>query len=328
MIVDDLFFVLSGKGGYRENLNRGKTPLVSATNKNNGILAFVDIDPTFTAPSITVERVTGQAFVQVDDFVTVPDDISVLVPKEPMPLKKLFYVASQINSVKWKFSYGRKLTQTRLKNIKLDLSNFKEGTIDLLERLPQKIARSQIKNSKNYKEFNITALFEIERGDFHALDKLNEGELPTISRITYDNGVAGHYEKPNDAEIYPAGTITVSTLESDAFVQLENFIATDNVLILKPKRDFKLTTLFFVQFMINSQKWRFSYGRESYKTLFSKVNIPLPVKIIKGKNKVVSEIDEDFIEKLVKNCYGYELIEEKIESDLVNLFSELHHIEA
>lgn len=100
------------------------------------------------------------------------------------------------------------------------------------------------------------------------MDKLDEGELPTISRITYDNGVAGHYGKPDDAETYPAGTITVSTLESDAFVQLEDFIATDNVLILKPKRDFKLTTLFFVQFMINSQKWRFSYGRESYKTLF------------------------------------------------------------
>lgn len=313
MIVDQLFDVMRGKGEYNENLSPGNTPLVSATNKNNGIIGFVDLKPTFKAHSITIERVTGHAFVQVDDFVTVPDDVSVLIPKKPMSVKKLFFIASQINLVKWKFSYGRKLTQSRLKNIELDLSNFKEGDIDLSERLPKKTARFPINKFKDHKLFNITELFHVERGDFHALDRLDKGKTPTISRITYDNGVVGHYQKPNNAEIYPAGTITVSTLESDAFIQLEDFIATDNVLILKPKQNFKLTTLFFIQFMINWQKWRYSYGRESYKGLFSKINVLLPVVMKKDEfGDEIYAIDEVNIERLVKNCYGYNWIERKI----------------
>lgn len=86
MILENIFHVEKGKGAYRESLDPGKTPLVSATSINNGVLDFVDVDPTFKAPCITVERVGGNAFVQLVDFITVPDDISVLVPISKMTL--------------------------------------------------------------------------------------------------------------------------------------------------------------------------------------------------------------------------------------------------
>jgi hypothetical protein len=72
-------------------LELGNTPLISATNKDNGVIDDVDIEPIFKAPAISVERVTGQAYIQLIDFATVPDDIFVLIPKEKMSLKKLFY---------------------------------------------------------------------------------------------------------------------------------------------------------------------------------------------------------------------------------------------
>jgi type I restriction enzyme M protein len=124
--ITELFHVKRGKGEYRENLEVGNTPLVSATNTNNGIIDHVDIESTFKAPAITVERVTGQAYVQLFDFATVPDDITVLVPKEEMSLQKLFYIAAQINLLKWRFNYARKLTPTRLKSLEVDLSNFRD----------------------------------------------------------------------------------------------------------------------------------------------------------------------------------------------------------
>jgi len=76
--IEDLFHIESGKGGYIRDFNIGDTPLVSATTTNNGVVGFVYDKPKFKAPAITVERVGGTAFVQLVDFSTVPDDISVL----------------------------------------------------------------------------------------------------------------------------------------------------------------------------------------------------------------------------------------------------------
>lgn len=304
--INDLFEAKRGEGGYRENLKSGNTPLVSAQNTNNGVMDFVSIRPTFKAPAITVERVSGQAFVQLLDFVTVPDDITVLIPKERMSLKKIFFIASEINLFKWKFSYGRKLTQTRLKDLKINLSRFTEGRLQLnYEMLSNKKIKIRIQHNRNFEFFNIIDLFEIKKGDFHALDRLDEGLVPTVSRISDNNGVTGYYKKPKGVNVYKKGLITVSTVTGDAFVQLTDFIATDNVLICKSKRDLKITTLFFVQLMINLQKWKFSYGRQPYKRVFSKIKVMLPTKY--------NDIDEDYIEKLIKNCYGWEIIEKHLQ---------------
>jgi hypothetical protein len=82
-------------------------------------------------------------------------------------------------------------------------------------------------------------------------------------------------------------------------------MATDNVLILRPRRQFRITTLFFIQLMINSERWRFSYGRQPYKRIFSKTIISLPVRN--------GEIDEDYIQRLVTNCYGWKSIKNHLE---------------
>ena len=305
MRIVDLFHVKRGKGEYREKLEEGDTPLVSATNRNNGIIDHVDIEPTFTAPAITVERVSGQAFVQLFDFATVPDDVSVLIPRERTSLKKLFYISSQINTLKWRFSYSRKLTSTRLIPLEIDLSNFQDEEINISDRFPESMTREEIEHNLQSNSFNVLDLFWIDRGDFHALDKLDEGDIPTVSRIAENNGVTGYYEKPEGAKIYNKGILTVSTVSGDSFVQLDNFIATDNVLILRPKRRFRITTLFFIQLMITLQRWRFSYGRQPYKRVFSKTRILLPV-------DEDDEIDEEYIETLVTNCYGWEIVERQL----------------
>jgi len=301
MTIDDYFHVKRGSGGYIEDLNNGSTPLISAKNTNNGIVGFVDLEPVFQAPAITVERVTGQSFIQTVDFVTVPDDISVLIPKEEMSLEKIYYVASCINFLKWRFSYGRKLSQTRLKNIEINFDKLPSYNVSFLNKIPKSTSKNVINhNNVDLKRFNITELFTLKRGDFHALDRLNNGSIPTISRVTENNGITGYYEKPDEAEIYPKLLITVATTSGDAFVQIEDFMATDNVVICKPIKKFRLTTLFFIQLMINKEKWRYSYGRQCYKTKFERTDIFLPVK---GK-----DIDEEHIEKIVKNCYGWDMV--------------------
>ena len=85
-------------------------------------------------------------------------------------------------------------------------------------------------------------------------------------------------EPPSDARIFPSGVLTISTVTGDAFVQShDDFIVTDNIVICVPLRDFSLTSLIFIQYMLNRQTWRYSYGRQCYKTKFANTTIPLPV---------------------------------------------------
>lgn len=130
--LKQLFEPTKGKGDYLINLERGNTPLVSATNENNGVLAHVDLEPVFNAPLITVERVSGSAFVQLEDFVTVPDDIVVLEQQiGDLTLEFLIYASALINRKRWKYCYGRKLSKSRLKKMRLYLPIDKEGNIDV-----------------------------------------------------------------------------------------------------------------------------------------------------------------------------------------------------
>jgi len=155
------------------------------------------------------------------------------------------------------------------------------------------------------KEFVITELFDIERGQFHAINRLAEGKYPTVSRVSSENGVVGFYKKPKNAKVYPSKVLTVSTVTGDTFLQINDFIATDNVLICIPKKPFKIYTLFYIQAMLNSQKWRYSYGRQPYKRIFQKTTIKLPV-------KEDGTIDADYIHKVVTNQPYFQALLQKL----------------
>ena len=308
-MIEDLFHVTKGRGGYIKDLGGGDTPLVSATSRDNGITALVDDAPEFKAPAVTVERVTGQAFVQLADFSTVPDDLSVLIPKRKMDLDKLYILASFINNSRWRFSFARKLTPTRLKRLVVpDVTGKSFQVVDMKNLLKSQQGKgSIIEHSLQFKSFNITELFRLIRGDFHALSRLKEGNTPTVSRVSYDSGIAGYFAKPPKAKLYQPLTITISTVTGDAFVQLQPFIATDNVLILLPKTQYAVTTLFFMQALLNREKWRCTYGRQLYKAKFRKTEIMLPV-TAKG------ELDEEYMKSVVSNAPYWNLLESYIKS--------------
>jgi type I restriction-modification system DNA methylase subunit len=131
-----------------------------------------------------------------------------------------------------------------------------------------------------WKKYLVTEIFDLKRGHFHSLANLDPGAYPTISRVSTDNGMVGFFDKPDDARVWEPGTITVSTVTGDAFIQPVPFIATDNVVMCVPKKHYgnlPLSVLFFIQFMINDVKWRYSYGRQCYQRKFAKTEIVLPV---------------------------------------------------
>jgi len=307
--LNELFDTIK-RGDYHVSgiLDIGNIPLISCSTLDNGTEGYFDIPKDkryINAVTIASDGKPLTSFYHQYEFAA-KDNVVVCIPNDRLKLHTILYIIAKINAQSWRFSYGRKCYMNKLDKIEIQLpvkinNEIDQEKIDSLFQyelkniMPKKEIMKEIKQYKiTFKEFNITRLFELKRGDFHSIDALSIGDYPTVSRVTQNNGIVGYYEKPDNATVYPKFTITVSTVSGDAFVQLVDFIATDNVVMCIPKQNFRKTTLFFIAAMINKVKWRYSYGRQCYKRVFAKTNIYLPV----DKNNI---IDEKIIEKIVKN---------------------------
>ena len=156
----------------------------------------------------------------------------------------------------------------------------------------------------NWKSYAITDLFNLDRGHFHSIAALEAGKYPTISRVSTDNGCVGFFDIPENASIWPAKTITVSSVTGDSFLQPTPFIATDNVVLCTLKtehKNLKLSSLIFIQAMMNHMKWRYSYGRQCYKTKYAKTEIWLPFE--KGR------LNERYMSNMVEQAKHWRIIE-------------------
>ena len=280
----------------KENLDEGKALLVSSKATDNGCYGFFEANPKYKPPFISVPSTgsIGEAFVQIYHS-AVDDNCLVLEPKRELPFEYLFYIALCVRMQKWR--YGRQITPDRL--AKLEVTSPEDFKVDvsyenLVQTLYPKMKQHVyiLENVSKRRIFQIDELFDPQRGHFHAIDKLEEGIYPTVSRVSDNNGIVGFYNKPAKAKVFPKGIITVSTVTGDAFVQQTPFIATDNVVMCIPKRLLRISTLLYIVTLLNKVKWRYSYGRQCYRGNFQKTVLSLPI----VKNDV---IDEDYIEKLV-----------------------------
>lgn len=288
-------------------LEEGDIPLISCATENNGVEGYFKIPDEKTFQNCVTIASDGQplaTFYHPYRFAA-KDNVLVCTLKNGTELSTIHYAVAYLNNIRWRFSYGRKCYANKVKKIKIEFPVTEDGKIDETyikdmirvetEKItPKQNERKPITTKGEFELFQIDSLFNLERGGFHALSKLRAGKYPTISRIEANNGVVGYFEPPKKAKIYPKGLITVSTVTGDTFIQVQDFIATDNVVICFPKRKFRTTTLVFIQYMINRMKWRYSYGRQCYKTKFSKTLIYLPT-------KPNHSIDEDLIEEIVRN---------------------------
>ena len=306
--MEDIFQIKSGDYHAIAELDTGNTPLVSCGDVNHGFLGFFDIPPEYTyADTITVAYNGKPLTAKFRPYsFGAKDDVGVLLPHDSLQPLTLVYVAGLLNSMQWRFSYGRKCFRDKLSRLELDLPADRVGgayrvdedsiaealqlrSLDLrpnvADSLPV-VAPALVWEAKMLSE-----LFELRRGDFHSLQMLQEGNVATVSRTEQDNGVVGYYEPPEESSKYHAGLITVSTVSGDAFVQVTDFMATDNVIICVPSKPMRVTTAYFVAAMINSQKWRYSYGRQCYQEKLGAFTIKVPWR--------AGEMDEEAIEQMV-----------------------------
>jgi len=318
----ELFEVVAGDLYAMMELDPGEIPIVSCRESNNGVAGFFDIpESNIFKRAITVA--CDGSWPLTAKFhpyrFGITDRVAVLVPRFQVRDTTLLYVTAMLNRMTWRYSYGRKCFQKKLAKVRISFPLTRSNGMDRVDEdaiedifprdyeefIPGKANNGPIHVPRiRWRRFALVEMFNLKRGDFHSLAALDSGSCMTVSRVTEDNGVVGFFEPPDGARVYPCGTITVSTVGGDAFVQLDSFIATDNVIVCTPKQPLRPTSLYFLAFVLNREKWRYSYGRQCYEAKLRQLTLDVPV----TQNR---EVDEDTMQQIVEQTSYWPLIERR-----------------
>ncbi len=138
--IGELFTIFYGQKELhsRGDIPIGDTLVVSPTEEYNGCYGWLSFDHLIQAPFVTVAQTgtIGEAFVQLEPC-GVNDDCLILLPKAgtSLPISCLFIAAALIRLERWRFSYGRKLTPSRIHNFRMSrMPQLESWTQDQLEK--------------------------------------------------------------------------------------------------------------------------------------------------------------------------------------------------
>jgi hypothetical protein len=131
--LQDLFNVSSSKDELIYKLSAGgKTPYVASSENNNGVIEFVDEEPSNKANTITANRggSVGHFFYQPVDYLATPVDVRILTPKFKMNKYVGLFFAALLRLEKFRFNYSRKMGTDRLKKLKIKIP-VKNNNLDI-----------------------------------------------------------------------------------------------------------------------------------------------------------------------------------------------------
>lgn len=128
--IGSLFAVHSGRSVLRRDMTPGATAYVSASERNNGVTAWIGSPASFQGGQITVSTngSIGEAFYQPMPFVA-SADVAVLVPKRKLSVSQALFICTMIRAEKYRWNYGRKWGVSRLQQSSIWLPVDKAGRI-------------------------------------------------------------------------------------------------------------------------------------------------------------------------------------------------------
>lgn len=301
--VGQLFRIEYGQKEYHNKEwlegTEGKNILISSKGDDSGIFGFFDIDNYYKAPVITVPSTgtVGQAFVQDEDC-SVDDNCLVLIPQKKLLKEELFQIAFQIRLNKWKYRYGRQITPERLATQKISLIESKLSYNKLSKKfLPEKNKKIKVLENKNIKLIKVNDLCDIQKRTALPQNALEENGTPYVTTTSKNNGISSFVNEKSNTKA-KCLTVALNGSVGETFFQFDDFITSGDNVVLTLKEKYNPYLLFYIGAMIKNHQWRYNYYRKLNLSKLKKMTIPVPCK---NRN-----IDLDYIEKIVKNSYGFE----------------------
>lgn len=317
--IGELFDIHPTKAYKLTNANllnvNGKTPVVSNTSLNNGIIGFSALPPTEQGNIITYSDTTTSEgiFYQPVDFIGYPH-IQGLYPRlENKWFEKslLYFVSLFRKSATGRFDYANKFNRKTAAELAVTLPAASDGTPDFsyMERYIGELEQARVgelaaylraaglenydlttaeqtalddfKNNRlNFKEFKIGELFDVStpKRKFNANSVKFGGRFPYVVRTSLNNGIRDFLDE-DESFLNPAGTISFGQDTATIFYQEKPYFTGDKIKILR----FKLLGLNekIANFMLTLMRKSFSgfqWGQSSFnEKVLKNVVIELPV---------------------------------------------------
>ena len=302
MKIIDIFKVHIGKSHAYNQYDTGDVAFITNGFINNGIQGFINPlnkDKVFRFTGICLSSF-GDATVQRPPFIgrgNGGSGLIVLEPKEKMTEHDLLYYASFLNNyAKWRFSYGRMVSKDRLNNIYCERPNILISKSDLDHFMPNRINKEKMQYTFQFGLLPIQSIFNLKSGDYHNATEIPDGQIPLVSCGSTNNGILKFVDVPDDKIYHNKLTIAYNGLPLTTRYHPYRFATKDDVAICMEKKKLKITTILFIQFIINSESWRFSYGRKCYKEKLSGMLLNLPI-------DAEGNVDEENIANIVETVH-------------------------
>jgi len=129
---------------------------------------------------------------------------------------------------------------------------------------------------------------------YHNASSIPKGNIPLVSCGDLNNGIIRCCDLPQSKRYNNVITVAYNGQPLTTKFHPYVFGAKDDVAVCIPKMNFRLSTILYLQYIFNREKWRYSYGRKCFRDKLSRYKIQIPV-----KND--DSIDEDIIEQIVMN---------------------------
>ena len=188
----------------------------------------------------------------------------------------LAYLAAYINRVHgWRFTWYRQATLDRIISLTIPDDDPKLN-FPVKKLLPARGNPSHAKFALCLKLVPLDRLFDLASGDYHSEAALDQGSVPLVSCGDENNGVVGYYDVP--AAYQNLLTIAFNGRPLTTKYHPYAFATKDDVAVAVPREPLSITSLLFVQMMLNRERWRYSYYRKCYMDKLQRLEILLPHK--------------------------------------------------
>lgn len=317
-----------------EEAGIGVYPYVTTQAVNNGVDGFFNIK-TEGGGILTVDSaVLGFCSYQSKDF-SASDHVEKLIPKFDMSPYIAMFLTTIINREQYRYNYGRKCSQTKLKQSKIKLPAKKNTQGEfypdwqwienyvkkvLISNLPQKAKsvwndnfnqkplskRKKQLNTENWKLFKIGDIFDMTRGKTLPIDTKNDniGSIPCVNGSAENNGVLCGLNETVERygfkqQTVPSLSLCRVGLSGKTFLQNKQYYIADNSYSLRLKTQKQNNYVYmFLSVILDMECYKYSYGR-TITDKYKDTQIMLPaIQNANGEYEPDWQFMEDYIKSL------------------------------
>ena len=318
--VGKLFDFYRGKEAAPKRVPDGNIPMINETQENNGVAKQADSEHIFPGNSITVSvNYASTVFYQPKDFCASVNII--ILHNDHLNDASGKFIAAMLSKYNQRFSYTNKISQQKLKEIKLPLPADSAGDPDwqymdtyiakltaLAHKNVSSLKKAKAKPAKlnidQWGEFKVSDWFDIRPSKYAKkngkvlknAELFDGGNNPVIVNSNTNNGIGGYTSKPLTEQ---GNVITYSDTTDGAstiFYQDKPFVGYSHVKVMLPKLKLSQATMIYLTSIIISaiknQKYDFSYKLTTDKMLNTIIKLPIDAK---------SEPDWEYMDNQVRH---------------------------